>query len=203
MTDSLLPPSASPLMRAIAQACAPALDIPVPLRTLWNPWTCPVALLPWLAWTFSVDRWDNNWPEETRRRVVAGAFYLHRHKGTIAALRHAVAPFGVLLHVNEWWDTGTAPGTFSLDITLDDRGITEDALEEMERLIDVVKPCSRHLTGIALYLQVKGQIPEAVTCYGGDIMTVYPYTPAVLDGRATVRAAGSLHIIDTLEVKSL
>lgn len=30
---------------------------PVSIRELWNPDTCPANLLPWLAWSFSVDRW--------------------------------------------------------------------------------------------------------------------------------------------------
>ncbi|WP_218789976.1 phage tail protein I, partial [Klebsiella pneumoniae] len=27
-------------------------------RDLWNPWKCPVKFLPYLAWAFSVDRWE-------------------------------------------------------------------------------------------------------------------------------------------------
>ena len=52
---SLLPHNASPQERAIEAATARLADVPVPLRDLWNPETCPAELLPWLAWAFGVD----------------------------------------------------------------------------------------------------------------------------------------------------
>lgn len=66
----LLPVGSSPLEVAAARACAEIEKIPIPLRRLWNPDNCPVNLLPWLAWAYSVDRWDSEWPEETKREVV-------------------------------------------------------------------------------------------------------------------------------------
>ncbi|MBG8794166.1 phage tail protein I [Salmonella enterica subsp. enterica] len=30
---------------------------------MWNPATCPIRFLPYLAWAFSVDRWDESWTE--------------------------------------------------------------------------------------------------------------------------------------------
>ena len=67
MSNSLLPPSASNFMRCAEAVGTRITDIPVDLNTLWSPDTCPVHLLPYLAWAFSVDRWDRNWPEETKR----------------------------------------------------------------------------------------------------------------------------------------
>ena len=48
---SLLPPNASALERKLEQATLRLGTLPVPLRELWNPDTCPAHLLPWLAWT--------------------------------------------------------------------------------------------------------------------------------------------------------
>lgn len=62
MSDSrLLPTGSSPLEVAAAKACAEIEKTPVSIRELWNPDTCPANLLPWLAWSFSVDRWDDKW----------------------------------------------------------------------------------------------------------------------------------------------
>lgn len=62
MSDSrLLPTGSSPLEVAAAKACAEIEKTPVSIRELWNPDTCPANLLPWLAWAFSVDRWDEKW----------------------------------------------------------------------------------------------------------------------------------------------
>ncbi|MDK6876837.1 phage tail protein I, partial [Escherichia coli] len=54
--NSLLPPGSTPLECRLAQTCSGISDLQVPLRDLWNPATCPVSFLPYLAWAFSVDR---------------------------------------------------------------------------------------------------------------------------------------------------
>ncbi len=54
MTD-LLPPNRTALGARLA--ASHPLALPVPLRTLWNPATCPAHCLPFLAWAFSVDQW--------------------------------------------------------------------------------------------------------------------------------------------------
>ena len=104
-----------------AQTCSGISDLQVPLRDLWNPATCPVKFLPYLAWAFSVDRWDEGWAESVKRRVVQDAFYIHQHKGTTSAVRRVVEPFGFLIRIIEWWQTGEAPGTFRPDIGVQDR----------------------------------------------------------------------------------
>ncbi|ENE98190.1 phage tail protein I [Escherichia coli P0304777.8] len=52
MSNSLLPPSASNFMRCAEAVGTRITDIPVDLNTLWSPDTCPVHLLPYLAWAF-------------------------------------------------------------------------------------------------------------------------------------------------------
>ncbi|MFM2909173.1 phage tail protein I, partial [Klebsiella pneumoniae subsp. ozaenae] len=76
----------SVLEQRAAAACAVISDLTVPLRDLWNPETCPVKFLPYLAWAFSVDRWDENWSEAEKRSVIGEAFWLHQRKGTVAAI---------------------------------------------------------------------------------------------------------------------
>ena len=58
MSDRLLPTGSTALEIAAAEALASPGAMSVPLRQLWNPYTCPVELLPYLAWAWSVDRWD-------------------------------------------------------------------------------------------------------------------------------------------------
>lgn len=104
--NSLLPPGSTSLERRLAQTCSGISDLQVPLRDLWNPATCPVSFLPYLAWAFSVDRWDEGWTESVKRQVVKDAFYIHQHKGTTSAVRRVVEPFGFLIRIIEWWQTG-------------------------------------------------------------------------------------------------
>lgn len=118
--NSLLPPGSSALECRLAQSCSGISELQVPLRGLWNPATCPVSFLSYLVWAFSVDRWDESWAEIVNRRVVQDAFYIHQHKGTTSAVRRVVEPFGFLIRILEWWQTNEAPGTFRLDIGVQD-----------------------------------------------------------------------------------
>jgi len=89
---ALLPPSTRRTERNAATTCAQAQALPIPLRTLWSPWNCPAHLLPYLAASWSVDRWDNQWPEATKRQVIANSYFVHSRKGTIGAIRRVVEP---------------------------------------------------------------------------------------------------------------
>ena len=202
MSNSLLPPGSSALERRLAQACSGISGLNVPLRDLWNPDTCPVNFLPYLAWAFSVDRWDESWTESVKRKVVKDAFYIHQHKGTVSAIRRVVEPLGYLIRVIEWWKTNDAPGTFRLDVGVLDTGITEEMYHELERVIADAKPCSRHLTGLSITLDANGTVPVAVASYSGDELTVYPYTPELISVGGPVYSGAAVHLIDITEVSA-
>ncbi|HDC4602411.1 TPA: phage tail protein I [Enterobacter cloacae] len=198
--NSLLPPGSSPLERRLAQTCSGISDLQVPLRDLWNPATCPVKFLPYLAWAFSVDRWDEGWAESVKRRVVQDAFYIHQHKGTTSAVRRVVEPFGFLIRIIEWWQTGEAPGTFRLDIGVQDQGITEETYLELERLIGDAKPCSRHLIGMSINLQTSGPYFVGAATYTGEEITIYPYINETIISGGTAYEGAAVHVIDTMRV---
>lgn len=200
MSNSLLPPGSSALERRVAQACGGISGLNVPLRDLWNPDSCPVSFLPYFAWAFSVDRWDESWVESVKRKVVKDAFYIHQHKGTISAIRRVVEPFGFLICVIEWWKNGKAPGTFRLDIGVQDEGITEETYSELERLISDAKPCSRHLLGMSINLQATGPFYVGAGCYIGEKITVYPYINEIIISGGTAYEGAALHLIDTMRV---
>lgn len=202
MSDRLVPTGSSTLEVAAAQALASLTDLNVPLRQLWNPYTCPVALLPYLAWAWSVDRWDSSWSESTKRAVVAASQYVHRHKGTIGAVRRVVEPLGYLIRVIEWWKTNDEPGTFRLDVGVLDTGITEEMYNELERLIADAKPLSRHLIGLSINLDSNGEIPVAAASYCGDLLTVYPYTPEIISTGGAGYSGVAVHLIDLTEVSA-
>jgi phage tail P2-like protein len=136
----------------------------IPLRSLYNADTCPEHLLPYLASAWSVDRWNNNWAQEAKRTAIRSAYDVHARKGTIGALRRVVEPLGYLIDVVEWFDTMPEgePGTFALEVGLNDAGITEELYEELAWLIDDARPVSRHMTNLALSLQTEGVLGIAV-----------------------------------------
>ncbi|MGP6422214.1 phage tail protein I [Pseudomonas putida] len=197
---SLLPLNSTPLERAIEATIAETTLIP--LRTLYNPDTCPVHLLPHLAWAWSVDRWDPAWPEPVKRAAIKASFYIHKHKGTIGALRRVVEPLGYLIEVLEWWQSVPegVPGTFALKVGVLDTGITEEMYLELERLIDDAKPVSRQLTGLAISLETRGNLNIGVAVYEGDVIDVYPPVMRDIEVTGRIGVVGREHTIDTLDV---
>ncbi|MEL5666314.1 phage tail protein I [Serratia ureilytica] len=172
--NSLLPPGSSQLERRAAEACAGISDLNVPLRDLWNPARCPVKFLPYLAWAFSVDRWDEKWTAAEKRKAVTDAFYIHRRKGTVAAIRRVIEAMGFSMSIAEWWEVADPRGTFRLTIDVNDVGITDEIVRELERLIGDARPVSRHVAQLNIATAVTGVIYSAVTVHDGDIVTIYP-----------------------------
>ncbi|HDS7792693.1 TPA: phage tail protein I [Raoultella ornithinolytica] len=174
MSSSLLPPGSSALERRLAQACSGISDLNVPLRDLWNPWKCPAKFLPYLAWAFSVDSWDENWSDAEKRSVIGEAFWLHQRKGTVAALRGVIEKMGYSLSITEWWAVADPAGTFRLETDVNDIGITSRMLDELTRLINETKPVSRHMAQFNISAKVTGTIFIGATLSSGEIITVYP-----------------------------
>jgi phage tail protein, P2 protein I family len=101
--------------------------IDVPLRQLWSPETCPEEFLPWLAWGLVVDQWDDSWPVEFKRAMVANTAQMHKIRGTkrsvndvirmVLALAEArvdqkaltslegLERYNSSFNVREWWET--------------------------------------------------------------------------------------------------
>src|SRR5690606_38881296 len=138
---TLLPPSATDEERAIDLATSRLGDVPVLVREAWNPETCPAELLPWLAWAFSVDEWQDSWTEAEKRGVIQSALYVHKKKGTLAALRRAVAPLGYIIRIIEWFEESPpgTPYTFRLEVGVLDKGVNEVIYDQMVRLIETYK----------------------------------------------------------------
>lgn len=198
----LLPGSSTDLERQAAEALAQIERVPVPIRDLINPDRCPVALLPYLAWIFSVDRWDSRWPEAAKRGAIRSSYFIHSRKGTIGALRRVVEPLGYLIEVVEWFQTNPqgVPGTFAIKVGVADEGISEETYQELTWLIDDAKPLTRHLTGLAISLETSGSINIGAGLILGDELDVYPPAQRDIDVNGSVGRGGREHTIDTMEI---
>lgn len=113
--QSLLPYNSTAAERALEAAGAEAIGIPV-VEGFRDPWRCPAALLPWLAWSLSVDEWDPSWSEETKRETIAASIQVHRRKGTVWAMRRALqaADLGDA-EIQEGWSASRYNGAFTFD----------------------------------------------------------------------------------------
>ncbi|MBH3307976.1 phage tail protein I [Pseudomonas mosselii] len=197
---TLLPLNSTPLERAMEAATAERTA--VLLRTLYNPDTCPVRLLPYLAWAWSVDRWDGSWSEAVKRSVIRSAFYIHAHKGTIGALRRVVEPFGYLIEVVEWWKMQPegVPGTFALKVGVSDSGISDEVYRELSALLDDAKPVSRTMVGLEISLETRGSVYVGASISDGDVLDVYPPMQRDIVVTGAVGRGGREHTIDTLDI---
>lgn len=95
VTKSLLPPNATSQELALESAMSRISDIPVPIRSIWNPNTCPSDFLPWLAWSFGVDVWDSAWSDDEKRTTIRDAIMIHKRKGTPWAIKRISALLGL------------------------------------------------------------------------------------------------------------
>lgn len=121
----------------------------MPIAALWSPENCPASHLAWLAWALKVDVWSPGWSDAQKRAAIRTSIDAHRRKGTVSAVRIAVARFGAGLAIREWWQkipAGT-PHTFEVTLTIADSEDSSVATQaEIVAAIETVKPVRSHFT---------------------------------------------------------
>lgn len=154
MTDkpSLLPANVSDLERDLEIALARIEDVQIPISTLWDPWKCPLEVLPFLAWAVSVDMWRTDWPEVVKRRIVASSLSVHRRKGTRAAVDQALRDLGVTVDLVEWFEVSPLAqrGTFDVtawaneNITSEPGYLNQALYDQLRQAVDNAKNTRSH-----------------------------------------------------------
>lgn len=160
---SLLPPNATALEEALAGLAARLIGVDARLDLAWSPERIPVAQLPWLAWALSVDEWDHEWPETTKRAVIAAAIEVHRHKGSRASVEQALnaADIGAV-EITEGWSASVYDGTHLYDGAIThassdhwaeyrvrlDRPITLQQAASTRRILARTAPARSHLKAL-------------------------------------------------------
>lgn len=150
----LLPPNATQLEKAIGYAIAMqfARRPKNVKRSLWNYKTCPVHLLPWLAWTVGVEEWRNDWPEQIKRAQIRDAIVVAKKRGTLWAMERALNNYGVSIAVKCWYEyvPPKEPYTFDVTVVIDtdtESGVNNaDMLASVKRDIDRNKSLRDHYT---------------------------------------------------------
>lgn len=200
--SSILPPNLADLERDIDAALDRFAGIKVNTATLWNPWTCPAAVLPFLAWALSVDQWRSAWSEAQKRRMVAQSLDLHRIKGTRRAVDLAIAGFGLDVKITEWFeaDPPMPPGTFRLDIFSRDRPVSEQLGAELLRAVNNAKRASQHMTGFSLNLQSGVVATLGMGVVVGETVRVYPYQPKDRESTGLIRMGVGVRLQETIRI---
>lgn len=186
MTDTatLLPSNATALERAAAAADARISDTPVPVRDVWNPYTCPADILPWLAFAYAVDEWDNGWTVEVKREVIAQSLRIKRMKGTYGAVQRALAVLGLPARVQEWFQQSPAadPYTFRIRIEAEQIGFTAHQLAQVRRVVEQYKNVRSHLVAIDIDVRSTAGLSMASVAMVGSDQRVSDGTPKYAGG---------------------
>lgn len=171
---SLLPPNSTDLERKIAEVGKSAFDLPS-ICIIKDIDHVPSQFLQFIAWQKSVDFWDENWQEELKRKVIKESRNSHRLKGTTAAIKRALEPFGYEVKIIEWFqvEPKLTPGTFKLEINLIGKSLNSEITAEINRLVSESKAASRHVTDIQfitsspvdVYLSTGQQIAVTATSH--------------------------------------
>lgn len=88
---SLLPVNATPWEHAQSVTSAERRPLPADIiRSVWNPDTCPLELLPYLAWGLGLEIWKDEWSETKKRDTIKRIWRLKREKTTPQGIKDYV-----------------------------------------------------------------------------------------------------------------
>lgn len=162
MSD-LLPINATAQERALSLTTGRLGAVPVPVGELWDPLTCPVGILPWLAWSLAVEPWDSLWNETQKRQAISESIAVHRVKGTIGALTRALQAIGYDCIVND--QTGT-PYVFRVGVDVTNGAAPDTAYLQAEQISLKVKNARSHLLSIDALIKHNVMKTMAAECDG-------------------------------------
>ncbi|HCA5279490.1 TPA: phage tail protein I, partial [Acinetobacter baumannii] len=135
---NLLPPNTTVFEKKIIETTAKTTELNTNLSSLIRIDDAPADFLSILAWQFSVDRWQDDWPDEIKRAQIKNSIKVHTFKGTNFALRSIVESFGYSLTIHEWWQESpkNEPGTFQITIDTNGKSLSE---RDEKTLVDLLK----------------------------------------------------------------
>lgn len=184
-STDLLPPNATPLCRQLASQGQRITELDVPIRATWSPQDCPAPVLPWLAFAFGVENWDSGWSVEQQRTAIEMSIPVHRRRGTIGALRDAVASMGLDISVSEWFQRSPmgAPFSFRLRVSIDQYGLTEEGLRLLLEIVSSAKNLRSWMDGLEMDIRSSSGIRiGAYVCMGREISVSFGGDRLKLDG---------------------
>jgi len=105
-------PGMNPLVQVLAQTMADLFNkcySPILYSRIDD---LPEAVLDILAKDFKVEWYDYNWAIEAKRQTIKDSFYVHRHMGTVGAVKTALSDVWPPATVEEWFEYGGDPYYF-------------------------------------------------------------------------------------------
>ena len=201
MSDAhLLPPSATHAEVALSRAMSRLADVEPQCRQMWGPATCPPSHLPWLAWAFSVDEWDSGWTDTQKRAVINASYTVHRHKGTVGAVRRALAALGYDTELSEWfqWLPQGEPYTFGVMGEIGDAGLPPTMYDDIERVALATKNVRSWLAWIRLRATRRGAFYIGGTTLAAETIEIQPYALTLLERQGAFYTGGAVSTTESI-----
>jgi len=177
VNNKLLPPSATQHEQNIAEVSSRISNIDISaINKIWNADTCPLSLLPWLAWAERVPEWSSSWSEATQRSSIKAIRSIRRKRGTAGAVIQALNALNLGVELEEWHQQqpkGT-PGTFRLNVELSGTGLTQEEQESIERIVSYAKNARSHWDVLNIIITQRGKFNYGSTLQSGDETTLFP-----------------------------
>jgi len=149
MYKSLLPSNSTILEKALEAATARAYNLDVEIKKIWNPDTCPVHLLPYLAWSLGVSLWNTDWDEKKKRQIIKVFLLIRAYRGTGLAINLGFQALGVRPQIIRWFEKKKKENPYTFDVYLwrDDNKTSifqNETKELVEKILDETKSKRDH-----------------------------------------------------------
>ena len=107
----------------------------------------PEAVLDILAYDFKIDWYDYNYPIEAKRNLIKTNYYVHRHLGTIGAVKEAIRSIYPNSEVEEWFDYNGQPFFFRVALN-SSAPIIPVSTADILKAVRIYKSTRSHLEAI-------------------------------------------------------
>jgi len=124
--------------------------------TLANPMKCDEKYLPFLAYAFKVDFWDETLSVADKRRVIESSLLLHQRKGTLWALERVFEALEMEAEVKEWFEYDAEAYHFKIDVFISDisKKISKELTINLREYVEIYKNVRSILDEINIRLPV-------------------------------------------------
>jgi phage tail P2-like protein len=138
----------------------------------------PADALPHLAEQYHVtgnEGWLQTRNDTEKRDLIKRAIEVHRYKGTKYALTKIFDMFGIEGQIQEWFETGGEPFTFSVDINFVSKGLDYNLISKLEDLIKEYKNVRSHLSMMNISMSTSPKTVEIKSAViTGENVIVFP-----------------------------
>ena len=121
----------------------------------------PEDILDILARDFKVSWYLYDGNIATKRLQIKSCFYIHRHRGTVSAVRTALTDLYPSTETEEWFDYNGQPGRFRLNIEICENGIEVEPYK-LYKTLELYKRLSAALEKVTLKKRDKLEIKVGI-----------------------------------------